>query len=148
MNKKSSIGYLMASLLLGVFFSLNIFADDSKVNVTRVAGSAAVWSDADGRWEAVTSDRKLSSGQQIRTAARSSVELVTAQNHKVKIDENSRVVVDREGRQITLELAIDTSISTVMEYFEIFLDRMKISRRAAQYLNCDFKLLMNGTVLS
>jgi len=98
--KKFSIGYLMSaavvgmSLVVGVSISLNLFAEDGKVNVTRVVGSAAVWSDADGRWEAVTRDRKLSSGQQIRTAERSSVELVTPQNHKVKIDENSRVVVD------------------------------------------------------
>ena len=62
--------------------------------------------------------------------------------------EQSALKVDRAARTITLELAIDTSISQVMEYFEIFQRRMKISRRAAQYLNCDFRLVMNGTALS
>jgi len=62
--------------------------------------------------------------------------------------ERSRLDVDREAHTITLSLGIDTSISQVMEYFEIFLGRMKISRRAAQYLNCDFRLEVNGTALS
>lgn len=62
--------------------------------------------------------------------------------------EESTLVIDRKGRLITLELKIDTSISTVMEYFEIFLQRMRISRRAAHYLNCDLKLVMNGAALS
>ncbi len=60
----------------------------------------------------------------------------------------SQVVVEREARLITLELTVDTEISTVMEYFEIFLTRMKICRKASQFLNCDFKLVMNGTALS
>lgn len=62
--------------------------------------------------------------------------------------ERSNMKVDREAHAITLELDVDTSISQVMEYFEIFLDRMKVSRRAAQYLNCDFRLVINGTALS
>ena len=62
--------------------------------------------------------------------------------------EGSNVRVEREAHLITLELDIDTSISQIMEYFEIFLDRMKISRRAANYLNCDFRLVMNGATLS
>lgn len=61
---------------------------------------------------------------------------------------DAEVTVDRAAREITLRLEVDTSISQVMEYFEIFLGRMKISRRAAQYLNCDLKLVINGTVLS
>ncbi|MCX7046755.1 MAG: HD domain-containing protein [Candidatus Sumerlaeota bacterium] len=62
--------------------------------------------------------------------------------------ERSNIQVEREAHVITLELEIDTAISQIMEYFEIFLDRMKISRRAANYLNCDFRLVMNGTTLS
>jgi metal-dependent HD superfamily phosphatase/phosphodiesterase len=60
---------------------------------------------------------------------------------------DSRVEVDREGHLITLRLAIDTSVSPVMEYFEIFLGRMAMCRRAANFLNCDFSLLINGTRL-
>ena len=46
---------------------------------------------------------------------------------------------------ITLHLTIDTSISPVMEYFEIFLPRMILSRRAAEKLSCVYKLQVNGT---
>ena len=45
---------------------------------------------------------------------------------------------------ITLHLTIDTSISPVMEYFEIFLPRMILSRRAAETLLCVYKLQVNG----
>jgi len=34
-----------------------------------------------------------------------------------------------------------------MEYFEIFLSRMVISRRAARFLGCEFRLVINGVPL-
>ena len=34
-----------------------------------------------------------------------------------------------------------------MEYFEIFLSRMVMCRRAASFLGCDFNLVINGTRL-
>jgi len=46
---------------------------------------------------------------------------------------------------ITLHLTIDTTISPVMEYFEIFLPRMILSRRSAERLSCVYKLQVNGT---
>jgi len=61
--------------------------------------------------------------------------------------EHSFLRVDAPARSVTLELTIDTRISHVMEYFEIFLPRMVMCRRAAQWLNCQFKLQMNGTKL-
>lgn len=48
------------------------------------------------------------------------------------------------SRTITLELAIETTICSVMEYFEIFLTRMMMCRRAAQFLECTFHLEING----
>lgn len=45
---------------------------------------------------------------------------------------------------VLLELDIDTSISPVIDYFEIFLDRMLLCRRAAEKLNCRFALMING----
>jgi metal-dependent HD superfamily phosphatase/phosphodiesterase len=61
--------------------------------------------------------------------------------------EHSFLRVDEKSRTITLELTIDTAISQVMEYFEIFLDRMLMCRRAAVFLGCDFKLQINGAKL-
>ena len=52
--------------------------------------------------------------------------------------------VDEERKFITLELKIDTSISQVMEYFEIFLSRMIICRKASEFLGCSFHLEING----
>ena len=61
--------------------------------------------------------------------------------------EHSFLRVDAPARSVTLELTIDTRISQVMEYFEIFLPRMVMCRRAAQWLHCQFRLQMNGTKL-
>lgn len=60
---------------------------------------------------------------------------------------DSQMQVDPAGRAITLSLTIDTRVSPVMEYFEIFLGRMAMCRRAANFLNCDFYLVINGTRL-
>lgn len=61
--------------------------------------------------------------------------------------EHSFLRVDEKSKTITLELTIDTTISQVMEYFEIFLDRMLMCRRAAEFLGCGFKLQINGVKL-
>jgi len=61
--------------------------------------------------------------------------------------EHSFLRVDEKSRTITLELTIDTSLSQVMEYFEIFLSRMVMCRRAAEFLGCSFKLQINGVKL-
>jgi len=61
--------------------------------------------------------------------------------------EQSFLRVDSSARTVTLELTIDTEISHVMEYFEIFLARMVMCRRAAERLDCQFKLTINGATL-
>lgn len=55
--------------------------------------------------------------------------------------------VDGEARVITMELSIETEICPVMEYFEIFLTRMIMCRRAANFLDCKFELIINGAKL-
>ncbi len=62
--------------------------------------------------------------------------------------EQSFLRVDSSAKTITLELTIDTEISQVMEYFEIFLGRMQMCRRAAEVLDCKFKLTINGAQLA
>lgn len=47
-------------------------------------------------------------------------------------------------RIITLALTIDTRISQVIEYFEIFLERMTACRKAAKVLGCEFNLFINN----
>ncbi len=60
---------------------------------------------------------------------------------------SSNLTVDKAAKSILFKLVVDTSISPVMEYFEIFLSRMLISRRAADFLACQFELRINGTRL-
>jgi hypothetical protein len=43
---------------------------------------------------------------------------------------------------------VDTAISQVMEYFEIFMTRMLASRKAAKFLNVSFGLTVNGNRLT
>lgn len=55
--------------------------------------------------------------------------------------------VNGETRTITMDLSIETEICPVMEYFEIFLTRMIMCRRAASFLECKFELIINGAKL-
>ena len=61
--------------------------------------------------------------------------------------ESSSFRLDLDKRAITLLLRIDTSICAVMDYFEIFLTRMLLCRRAAEYLGLAFKLVVNDVTL-
>ncbi|HAV42445.1 TPA: phosphohydrolase [bacterium] len=60
---------------------------------------------------------------------------------------SSALKADKEKRLIALELTIDTEISHIMEYFEIFLPRMSMCCKAAEHLKCKFRLVINGTRL-
>ena len=62
--------------------------------------------------------------------------------------EKSFLNVDEGSKQITLELTVDTGISQVMEYFEIFMTRMLASRKAAKFLGTTFGLTVNGNRLT
>lgn len=55
--------------------------------------------------------------------------------------------VDGDLKLVTLELSIDTEISPVMEYFEIFLTRMLACKRACEFLGTRFQLSVNGVRL-
>ena len=61
--------------------------------------------------------------------------------------EKSVLNVDGLGKMISMDLTIDTSICPVMEYFEIFLSRMLMCRRAANFLDCEFALIINDAKL-
>ena len=62
--------------------------------------------------------------------------------------EKSFLNVDEARKEITLELTIDTKISQVMEYFEIFMTRMLACRKAAVFLGTSFGLAVNGNRLT
>lgn len=58
--------------------------------------------------------------------------------------QKSHLSVDADEKTITLELAIDVQVATVMEYFEIFVVRMMLCRKAAEILGCKFRVIVNG----
>lgn len=61
--------------------------------------------------------------------------------------EKSRLGVDAQNKKITLYLLVDEKISRISEYFEIFLGRMMLCRRAAEYFGLQFEVDINGTVV-
>jgi metal-dependent HD superfamily phosphatase/phosphodiesterase len=62
--------------------------------------------------------------------------------------EQSFLRVDPEARTVSLELTIDSQISQVIEYFEIFMGRMQMCRHAAERLDARFRLVINGAELA
>ena len=61
-------------------------------------------------------------------------------NYSVK---KSLVKINEEHTLIKLKLTVDTRFGSVMDYFEIFLGRMTLCRKAANTLGLDFKLIIN-----
>jgi len=61
--------------------------------------------------------------------------------------QKSYLRVDPDDRTIVLELTIDTTHASVTEYFEIFVLRMVLCRRAADFMKTKFRLHVNGVDL-
>ncbi|MGF7185172.1 hypothetical protein GGQ84_001258 [Desulfitispora alkaliphila] len=61
--------------------------------------------------------------------------------------DNVQLLVNGEKRVITLHIEIDTEKASVMEYFEIFLTKMLMCKRAADFLDAEFRLIVNNTSL-
>ena len=57
----------------------------------------------------------------------------------------AKLKVNAEKRVITLNLQLDESICSMLEYFEIFLQRMLMCRRASEILGSKFKMTANGS---
>jgi len=79
----------------------------------------------------------------VRNIDRSSFDIHDSVNFAVKKSE----LTYEKGEHITLTLTIDTNECVVMDYFEIFLGRMKLCRRAAEKLGLKFRLNINGQQL-
>ena len=60
---------------------------------------------------------------------------------------NADFKISKENRKVILDLTIDSDISPVLNYFEIFMDRTMMSKHAAKYLNIWFELIINDTKL-
>ena len=61
--------------------------------------------------------------------------------------QKSSLKINEDKTYVTLELTVDTQFGSVMEYFEIFLQRMILCRKAAEKLGLQFKLIINDQQL-
>lgn len=80
----------------------------------------------------------------VRNRADISIDIHDRVNYSVT---GSRLELDPEEKQLVLKLTVDTAVSSVMEYFEIFMKRMLLCRKAAEKLDLTFRLEINGQVL-
>ena len=58
--------------------------------------------------------------------------------------EKASTRLSEDHKSIVLSLEIDTGMSPVIDYFEIFLERMLLCRKAAEKLGLCFTLVING----
>ena len=61
--------------------------------------------------------------------------------------EHSQLDLDKAAGTVTLVIRLDTKVCSVMDYFEIFLARMLLCRKAAEYFGLTFRLEVNGQQL-
>lgn len=61
--------------------------------------------------------------------------------------ERSSLSISEDKKRAILDLTIDSEISAVMDYFQIFIGRMQMTRLAAKSLGLDFSLVINGQKL-
>lgn len=55
----------------------------------------------------------------------------------------SQLKINEEKTLVKLKLSVDTHFGSVMDYFEIFMQRMILCRKAAEKLGLQFKLIIN-----
>lgn len=60
---------------------------------------------------------------------------------------DANLEIDNVDKRVILDLTIDTKICPVLDYFEIFMERTRMSKYAAKYLKIWFELIINGTRL-
>lgn len=80
----------------------------------------------------------------VRNPDKSSFDIHDRVNYSVK---QATLKINEEHTNIKLKMHIDTKYGSIMDYFEIFLDRMTLCRRAAAKLGLEFKLIINEQTL-
>ena len=76
----------------------------------------------------------------VRNRDKASFDIHDRVNYSV---ERSELEIDPEGRTIQLRLRVDTHSASVMDYFEIFMNRMILCRTAAESLGLEFQFMIN-----
>lgn len=102
--------------------------EGSGVPVNAVAAALILADKADVRWT------------RVRNTDISTFDIHDRVNYSVK---KSALKINDEKTLVTLELTVDTKFGSVMDYFEIFMARMLLCRKAAEKLGLQFKLIIN-----
>ena len=76
----------------------------------------------------------------VRNKDQSTFDIHDRVNYSVQ---NSSLTISQDKSSVTLDLTVDTQYGSVMEYFEIFMQRMILCRKAAEKLGLQFKLIIN-----
>lgn len=76
----------------------------------------------------------------VRNTDKATFDIHDRVNYSVK---KSVLKINEEHSIIKLKLSIDTKYGSIMDYFEIFIDRMIMCRKAAELLGMQFKLIIN-----
>ena len=118
-----------ASELATVVTAIGNHDEGTGVAVSEVAAALIIADKADVR------------RSRVRNADVSTFDIHDRVNYSV---ESSELEIDTEARTVRLVLEIDTAISSIMDYFEIFLQRMTMCRHAAERLGLSFKLTINS----
>ena len=102
------------------------------VPVNAVAAALILADKADVRWT------------RVRNQDFSTFDIHDRVNYSVK---KSSLTISEDKTLVTLELTIDNQFGSVMDYFEIFMGRMLLCRKAAEKLGLKFKLIINDQPL-
>ena len=102
--------------------------EGSGVPVNAVAAALILADKADVRWS------------RVRNQDISTFDIHDRVNYSVK---RSALKINEEKTLVKLKLTVDTKLSSVMDYFEIFMGRMLLCRKAAEKLGLQFKLIIN-----
>ena len=76
----------------------------------------------------------------VRNADMSTFDIHDRVNYSVK---KSALKINEDKTIVKLKLTVDTKYGSVMDYFEIFMQRMVLCRKAAEKLGLQFKLIIN-----
>ena len=88
----------------------------------------------------ILSDKTDVRRSRVRNKDKTSFDIHDRVNYSAK---RSQVRINEEHTLIKLKLSIDTRYCSVMDYFEIFLGRMLLCRKASERLGLEFRLIMN-----
>lgn len=102
------------------------------VPVNAVAAALILADKADVRWT------------RVRNQDFSTFDIHDRVNYSVK---KSSLTISEDKTMVTLDLTIDNQFGSVMDYFEIFMGRMLLCRKAAEKLGLQFKLIINNQPL-